>query len=177
MLLSLSDDVSTIRLHTTSVTRQGKVRTFSGLMQGALQETEETLQQLLTKVESDPKLRGDAARGVIRGPQLAQVELELRKMAYIKQRHERQEGKEQQRREALVVEQDSNTAEGHSWQPKGEPERQGDEAEGRNAQAKGEQERQGEQAESQEETRALAEAVLTYYRQLGHMLSCAADLR
>lgn len=145
-------------------------------MQAALQEAKETLQQLLTKVDSDTKLRGDAARGVIRGPQLAQVELELRKLPYSKQGHEGQEGKGQQRGEAVVGKPDTNTAEGHSRQAKGEPERQGGEAEGRSGQ-KGEQERQGEQAERQEGTRALAEAVLTYYRQLGHMLSCAVDLR
>ena len=143
-------------------------------MQVALQAAEETLQQLLTKVWSDPKLRGEAAKGVIRGPQLAQVELELRKVVYTKQRHAEQEGTGQQRREAVVERQDSNTVGGHSWQPKEEPERQGGKAEGCSGRATGEQEMQ---AERQEGTRALAEAVLTYYQQLGHMLSCAVDLR
>lgn len=141
-------------------------------MQAAFHEAEDTLQQLLTKVHSDPKLRGDAARGVIRGPQLAQVELELRKLACTKQWLNGQEEKGQN-----VERQDSNTAEGHSWKPQEEPERQGVEAEGCSGWAKGEQERQGVQAERQEGTRALAEAVLTYYQQLGHTLSCAVDLR
>lgn len=124
----------------------------------ALQEAEETLQQLLTKVHSDPKLREDAARGVIRGPQLAQVELELRKIAHDRQRRTGLQEKGQME-EVAAKRQDGNTTEGHRKQPKGEPEGQ------------------GVQAERQEGTRALAESVLTYYRQLGHMLSCAVDLR
>ena len=144
-------------------------------MQAAFHEAEDTLQQLLTKVHSDPKLRGDAARGVIRGPQLAQVELELRKLACTKQWHEGQEGQEGKGQHS--ERQDSNIAEGHSRKPQEEPKRQVVEAEGCSGWAKGEQERQGVQAERQEGTRALAEAVLTYYQQLGHTLSCAVDLR
>ena len=145
------------------------------LMQAAFQEAEDTLQQLLTKVHSDPKLRGDAARGVIRGPQLAQVELELRKLACTRQWREGQEGQEGKGQHS--ERQNSNTAERHTWQPKEEPETQGVEAKGCSGWAKGEQEGQGVQAERQEGTRALAEAVLTYYQQLGHTLSCAVDLR
>ena len=129
------------------------------LLQTAFQEAEETLQELLTKVQSDPKLREDAARGVIRGPQLAQVEFELRKLAHDKQRHTGLQEKGQQGEEVAVERQDGSTTAGHCEQPKGEPEGQ------------------GVQAERQEGTKALAESVLTYYRQLGHMLSCAVDLR
>lgn len=91
------------------------------------------MQQLLAKIQSDPKMKADAARGIIRGPQLAQLELELRKLAYPKQGRDGQQGAGHRREEEL--------------------------------------------AERQERTRALAEAVLHYYLQLGHMLSCAVDLR
>lgn len=130
-----------------------------GLLQTGFQEAEETLQQLLTKVQADPKLREDAARGVIRGPQLAQVELELRKLAYVKQVRSRLKAQGQHREQVSAKRQEGSTAEGHCDQPKGEPEGQ------------------GEQGERQEGSRALAESVLTYYRLLGHMLSCAVDLR
>ena len=146
-------------------------------MQAALQKAEDTLQQLLTKIKSDPRLKGDAARGVIRGPQLAQVELELRRLTYTKQGRNGKEGKEQQKREAAIESMDCSTAEGCGGQLKGQPERQEGRVEGQSLPAKGEQGREGMQAERQEESRALAEAVLTYYRQLGHMLSCAVDLR
>ncbi|KAL3136699.1 hypothetical protein ABBQ38_005934 [Trebouxia sp. C0009 RCD-2024] len=138
-------------------------------LQAALQEAEETIQQLLAKVDSDPKLRADAARGIIRGPQLAVVELELRKLACSKadtigrsQGHDGQHMGEQRREGGVAERQDSTTAGSNK---------------GHNGHTKGEQEGQGVQVERQEETRALAEAVLAYYRQLGHMLSCAVDLR
>ena len=166
---------TTIRLHTNVGERRSGL--LLGLLQAALQEAEDTLQQLLTKIESDPKLKGDAARGVIRGPQLAQVELALRKLAYTKQGRDGQEGRGQQKREAAIQSMNCNTDEGCGGQLKEEPERQEGQAEGQSLPAKGEHGREGVQAERQEETRALAEAVLTYYRQLGHMLSCAVDLR
>ena len=135
----------------------------------ALQEAEETIRELLAKVESDPKLKTDAARGTIRGPQLALVELELRKLACPK---------------ADAI----GAIPGHDGQQMGGPEREGGVAErqgsttagtceGRDGHLKGEQEGQVGRAARQEKTRALAEAVLAYYRQLGHMLSCAVDLR
>ncbi|KAL3145468.1 hypothetical protein ABBQ32_003295 [Trebouxia sp. C0010 RCD-2024] len=137
--------------------------------QAALQEAEKTIQQLLAKVDSDPRLKADAARGIIRGPQLAVVELQLRKLA-------------------CQMADTTGSSQGHDGQHMGEDRREGGAAErqtsttagnneGHNGHTKGGQERQGVQVERQEETRALAEAVLAYYRQLGHMLSCAVDLR
>lgn len=136
----------------------------------AFQEAEETIQQLLAKVQSDPKLKADAARGIIRGPQLALVELELRRLTHSRAdtRGTSQEHPGQplggDKREGAGAERQSGTTAGN--------------AEGGNGHDMREQERQGaKDAKQQEDTGALAEAVLAYYQQLGHMLSCAVDVR
>lgn len=92
---------------------------------------------LLEKVQSDPQLKADADRGVIRGPQLAMVELQLRKLQLA--------GQKQAALHEATTEHDreENTPEGTD----------------------------------SGETQDLAEAVLSYHKQLGHMLSCAIDLR
>jgi len=103
--------------------------------------------ELLDKVDSDPQMKADAARGVIRGPQLALVELQMRKLLLT---GERTKGPKQA----------DNGLQGS--QQVGEQ----NQDEGRN----------GKNPEG-DMTRALAEAILSYYKQLGHMLSCAVDLR
>lgn len=135
-----------------------------------LQEAEETLQELLDKVQSDPSLKAAAARGVIRGPQLAQVELELRKLAHTPAAAEangtRPDGqqKEELPQEAMEADGQAETAKG------GCPVET-------NGQQKAEQQKAVVGSNRQGDSRSLAEAVLSYYRQLGHMLSCAVDLR
>jgi len=103
--------------------------------------------ELLDKVDSDPQMKADAARGSIRGPQLALVELQMRKLLLT---GERTKGPKQA----------DNGLQGS--QQVGEQ----NQDEGRN----------GKNPEG-DMTRALAEAILSYYKQLGHMLSCAVDLR
>lgn len=116
-------------------------------MQTAFQTAENTVHELLDKVKSDPKMKADAARGVIRGPQLALVELQMRKLALTGERKERPQ-------------QADNGPQGS--QQGGEP-NQDEGQDGKNSEG--------------DFTRALAEAILKYYKQLGHMLSCAVDLR
>lgn len=106
------------------------------LMQAAFESAEKTVHELLQKVSSDPQMKADAARGVIRGPQLALVELQLRKLD-------------------IVVVEKVGAAE-HAKQESGKQEQ--DNVDG-------------------DVFRSLAEAVLSYFKQLGHMLSCAVDLR
>ncbi len=105
------------------------------------------MHELLDKVDSDPQMKADAARGSIRGPQLALVELQMRKLLLT---GERTKGPKQA----------DNGLQGS--QQVGEQ----NQDEGRN----------GKNPEG-DMTRALAEAILSYYKQLGHMLSCAVDLR
>ena len=134
-----------------------------------LQEAEETVQEMLSKVQSDPYLKAAAARGVIRGPQLAQVELELRKLisAYggTKADSTRFTGqqKEQLPQEAMEPDGQADTAKGSHV--------------GHNGQHKAEQQRAVVGSDRQGNSRSLAQAVFGYYKQLGHMLSCAVDLR
>lgn len=116
-------------------------------MQTAFQSAENTVFELLDKVNSDPQMKADAARGVIRGPQLALVELQMRKLV---QTGERTEGPKQA---------DSG------WQ--------GSQQGGKQTEDEGQD---GKNPEG-DMTRALAEAILSYYKELGHMLSCAVDLR
>lgn len=97
---------------------------------------------LLDKVQSDPQLKADADRGVIRGPQLAMVELQLRKLHLAGQ-------KRAALNEATTEQQD----------------------------AQHDREETTSEGTDSGETQDLAEAVLIYYKQLGHMLSCAIDLR
>ena len=113
---------------------------------------EATVHELINKVQSDPQLRTDAARGVIRGPQLALVELQLHKLALSvgKATEHEQDTEGQQTAGQGKEEQDS------ARQPLGG---------------------EGSNREHEDVTRGLAEAVLSYYKQLGHMLSCAVDLR
>ena len=116
-------------------------------MQTAFQSAENTVHELLDKVKSDSQMKADAARGVIRGPQLALVELQMRKLV---QTGERTEGSSQADNGLQGSQQggDINKDVGQDGKnPEGDM------------------------------TRALAEAILSYYKELGHMLSCAVDLR
>ncbi|DBA84768.1 TPA: hypothetical protein ACH3X1_005807 [Trebouxia sp. C0004] len=115
--------------------------------QTAFQSAGNTVHELLDKVDSDPQMKADAARGVIRGPQLALVELKMRKLVLP---GERTNGTKQagNRLQGSQQEGESNEDEEQS---------------GKNSKG--------------DTTRALAEAILSYYKQLGHMLSCAVDLR
>ncbi len=116
-------------------------------MQTAFQSAENTVHELLDKVKSDSQMKADAARGVIRGPQLALVELQMRKLV---QTGERTEGSRQADNGLQGSQQggDINKDVGQDGKnPEGDM------------------------------TRALAEAILSYYKELGHMLSCAVDLR
>lgn len=83
-------------------------------MQAALAQAQKTVQALLQGLHSNPQTKADAAKGIIRGPQLAVVELQLRKLKV---------------------------------------------------------------AQGRDSCQGLADAIVSYYQQLGHMLSCAADLR
>lgn len=91
---------------------------------------------------SSPQSKADAAKGVIRGPQLATVELQLRQLRL------------------------ADAA--SSSQPASQ---QTEELNGQDLAAS------GSDATEMDRSQALAEVVLGYYQQLGHMLSCAADLR
>ena len=114
-------------------------------MQTAFQSAEYMVHELLDKVDSDPQMKADAARGVIRGPQLALVELQMRKLVLT---GERTHGSRQADKRLQKSQQAGEQNEGQNGKnQEGDP------------------------------TRALAEAILSYYKQLGHMLSCAADLR
>ncbi|KAL0030478.1 hypothetical protein WJX79_008715 [Trebouxia sp. C0005] len=115
--------------------------------QTAFQSAEDTVHELLDKIDTDPQMQADAARGVIRGPQLALVELQMRKLVLT---GERTEGSKQ----ADHGLQGSQ----HGGQQDQDERQDGKKLEG-------------------DITRALAEAVLSCYKQLGHMLSCAVDLR
>ena len=114
-------------------------------MQTAFQSAENMVHELLDKVDSDPQMKADAARGVIRGPQLALVELQMRKLVLTA---ERTQGSKQADERLQKSQQGGEQNEGQNGKNRG-----GD------------------------TTTALAEAILSYYKQLGHMLSCAADLR
>ncbi len=116
-------------------------------MQTAFQSAENTVHELLDKVDSDPQMKADAARGVIRGPQLALVELQMRKLVLT---GERTKGPKQ-------------AGNGPQGSQQGGEQTQDEEQDGKNLEG--------------DMTRALAVAILSYYKQLGHMLSCAVDLR
>ena len=116
-------------------------------MQTAFQTAENTVHELLDKVDSDPQMKADAARGVIRGPQLALVELQMRKL--------------------------DQTSERIKWAKQAYSGPQGSQQGGEPNKDEG----QDGKNPGGDATRALAEAILSYYKELGHMLSCAVDLR
>ena len=125
-------------------------------VQAAMQVAEDAVTGLLAKVRSDPQLKADAERGVIRGPQLALVELQLRKLDLSGRRQKA-----------------STSPELHGQQ---EPQEAGEGQQREGQQKEGQQVERGKWA-TKDVTRSLAEAILSYYKQLGHMLSCAVDLR
>lgn len=115
--------------------------------QTAFQSAENTVHELLDKVDSDPQMKADAARGVIRGPQLALVELQMRKLVLT---GKRTEGPKQ-------------VVKGLQGSQQGGQQSQDEGQDGKNP--------------AGDMTRALAEAIVSYYKELGHMLSCGVDLR
>lgn len=118
-------------------------------MQADLETAQDTVKTILQAVASDPQTQADAAKGIIRGPQLAVVELQLRKL------------KLSQAAASIPV---TNTR--TEQQPGAGSEQQ-----------HGAGSSSLPESHCTDSTQAVAEAVLSYYKQLGHMLSCAADLR
>ena len=110
-------------------------------MQAELETAQNTVRSILQAVASDPQTQADAAQGILRGPQLAVVELQLRKLKL-------------SQAAASIPLTNSQTEQQLGAGPSSLPETQ-----------------------LTDSTQAVAEAVLSYYKQLGHMLSCAADLR
>lgn len=113
-------------------------------LQAALATSEATLQKLLQGLTSSPQTKADAAKGIIRGPQLAIVELQLRQLRLADAASSSQPASQQ-----------TQELNGHQVLA-----------------ASG-----SEVIKTYDRSQALAEALLGYYQQLGHMLSCAADLR
>lgn len=125
-----------------------------------MEKAEQTVAKLQQGLQSNVQTKADAEKGVIRGPQLAAVELQLRKLllaarAPTASSAQPLEAAQAQKQNGHAPGRDTaashDNADGHADQPV-KP------IEGGSSQA-------------------LAEAVLAYYDQLGHMLSCASDLR
>ena len=145
-----------------------------------MDEAERTVQQLLDKLQNDPKLKADAAKGFIRAPQLALVELQLRKLdaSHPHQRptlgHQTAVNGQQWAESQVQTNAHQAAANG---QQQAEPERHAnDHQAAANGQQQAEPKRQANGING-DASRSLAEAVWSYYKQLGHMLSCAIDLR
>lgn len=111
------------------------------LMQASFAQAEKAVLELLTGLHSNPKTKEDAAKGIIRGPQLAAVELHLRRLK-------------------LASLSSSSAVTSH-----------------KDVSAKAAPHTLAPDADQEDRSQGLADAILSYYQQLGHMLSCAADLR
>ena len=128
-------------------------------MQTALDAAKGAVDELLKTIQEEPKLKADAARGYIRAPQLALVELQLRRLDLLQQPFTENQGHADVQQKAESISKGQTTPV--------------DDLQDADSDSKGH-----EAPDSTTDiTRGLAEAVLTYYKQLGHMLSCAADLR
>ena len=125
-----------------------------------LEQAEATVHKLQADLQSSPQTNADAAKGIIRGPQLAAVELQLRKLLLLAPASaasinpEQPTANQAQQRNGLQAGMEASDADATAGAASGAAD-------------------SGRADESQ----PLAEAVLAYYKQLGHMLSCASDLR
>ena len=118
------------------------------VLQAALAIAKACVQKLLQRLMGNPQTKIDAAKGIIRGPQLAMVELQLRHLRLANKAISGQPASQPASQQTELLNGHQNSA-----------------ASGSDA------------TQRDERSQALAEAVLSYYQQLGHMLSCAADLR
>lgn len=110
-------------------------------MQAEFAQAEKTVLELLSELYSNPKTEQDAVKGIIRGPQLAAVELQLRRLKLASLGSS----------SAVRPDDVSTTAASQTLA--------------------------ADVDQGKDRSQGLAVAILGYYQQLGHMLSCAADLR